>query len=97
MAQRRPTTKPKHDGDQRMRLYAVERAKPPQSDPTGEHHAACRDIADEAGRDVVDVLEAFAERAAIRVYDAGMTMADAEAAAVEDVRTMFVKQSTLAV
>lgn len=82
--------------DERMRAAAVGYAKPPGSDPTGAHHAACRDIADEAGVDVTLVVEDWSHRAAIRQYDGNVTQADAERLAVDDVREQYVKQLKLA-
>jgi hypothetical protein len=40
-------------------------------------------------RPVLDVLELFNERAAIRQYDGGLTRADAESAALQDVERML--------
>lgn len=82
--------------DDRMRSAAVSYAKPPGSDPTGAHHAACRDIADEAGVDVADVLDAWSERAAVRQYDGNVSIDEAERLAVDDVRSQYVKQLRLA-
>jgi hypothetical protein len=52
------------------------------------HDRALERIASESGRSPLDVLELFLERAAIREYDGGLSRAEAERLAVEDVREM---------
>ena len=42
-------------------------------------------LAEDLGRPVVEVEELWSERAAVREYDGGMSTADAEVAAYEDV------------
>jgi hypothetical protein len=44
-------------------------------------------------RPVLDVLELFNERAAIRQYDGGLTRPDAESAALQDVERMLTEWS----
>lgn len=79
----------------RDRAERARRAQPPR-DPTGEHHAACAAIARASGRDVVDVLDTWDERAAVREWDGAMTRVDAERAAVDDVRDIYPpKQRTI--
>lgn len=51
--------------------------------------AACEEIARSAGLPVDDVLELWNERAAIREYEGGQSRADAEHAALDDVRATF--------
>lgn len=46
----------------------------------------CLELAERLGLAAETVLELWAERAAIREYEGGQSRADAEAAAVEDVR-----------
>ncbi len=46
----------------------------------------CIELAERLGLATETVLELWAERAAIREYDGGQSRADAEAAAVDDVR-----------
>jgi hypothetical protein len=45
-------------------------------------------------RPVLEVQELFNERAAIRQYDGGLTRADAESAALQDVERMLEEWST---
>ena len=47
----------------------------------------CVELAERLGLPAETVLELWAERAAIREYEGGQSRADAEAAAVDDVRT----------
>lgn len=49
----------------------------------------CTQLAERLGLAVETVLELWAERAAIREYEGGQARAQAEAAAVDDVRTML--------
>jgi hypothetical protein len=44
-------------------------------------------------RPVLEVLELFNERAAIRQFDGGLTKADAESAALQDVERMLTEWS----
>ena len=71
--------------DARQLQYAVSRAKPPREDPTGERTAEVVEIARRYGVDVGEMLEWFAERAAVREYDGEMDRDTAEMAAVCDV------------
>ena len=50
------------------------------------HDRELRAIARATRRQLSDVIEHFTERAAIREHDGGMPRADAERAAVEDIR-----------
>jgi hypothetical protein len=65
------------------------RAAQPQRDPTGEHHATIAEVAQRSGRDVVDLLDLWDERAAIREYDGEASRADAEREAAAEVEQMF--------
>jgi hypothetical protein len=65
------------------------KAKTPAQDPTGEHHVSIAAIARASGRDVVELLDLWDERAAIRQYDGGQSRADAEAGAVTDIEAQF--------
>jgi hypothetical protein len=47
---------------------------------------ACMELAKKLGLDALDVIERWAERAAIREYEGGQTRQDAERDAFEDVR-----------
>jgi hypothetical protein len=55
-------------------------------DDLADVRAACLDFARAAGVDPERVLEAWAERAAIREFDGGQARADAERAALDDLR-----------
>ncbi|MFN0252576.1 MAG: hypothetical protein ACKV2T_37210 [Kofleriaceae bacterium] len=58
----------------------------------------CLQLAERLGLAAETVLELWAERAAIREYEGGQSRADAEAAAVDDVRTsLSAGLSTIAV
>ncbi len=65
------------------------RAKNPQQDPTGEHHESIARIAKASGRDVVELLDLWDERAAIREYEGGVDRATAERDAVTDMEAQF--------
>lgn len=54
-------------------------------------------IAQAVARMPPDAREAYEERVAIRVWDAGMSEADAEAAALEDVRREWKRKRALEV
>lgn len=64
----------------------VRRAMPPRVDPTGVCHASLRDLADHYGVPVAELVESWSERAAVRGYLGGVTVCEAEALAVADVR-----------
>jgi hypothetical protein len=64
----------------------VRRAMPPRVDPTGACHAAVAELARDHGLDPADLLEEAVERASVRQYLGGVTQAEAERLAVEDVR-----------
>lgn len=64
----------------------VRRARPPASDPGGLMAMAVRELADDHGLDPADLLEEASERASVRQYLGGVTQAEAERLAVEDVR-----------
>ena len=64
----------------------VRRAMPPPSDPGGRHHASLRDLADQHGVPVAELVESWSERAACRTYLGGVSVQEAEALAVADVR-----------
>lgn len=51
-----------------------------------DHSSALESLAAEHNRNPLHVFEWFLERAAIREYDGGMSRAEAERLAVEDVR-----------
>lgn len=65
------------------------RSKSPPRDPTGEHHEAIAEIARASGRDIVELLDLWDERAAIREYDGCTDRARAEADAVIDIEAQF--------
>lgn len=85
--------KPETDEQRRIRDRAdrARRAMSPR-DPTGEWHEACAEIARAAHVDAGDVLDDWSHRAAIREYEAGVTRADAERLAVDDVREQYLRQ-----
>lgn len=64
----------------------VRRAMPPRVDPSGQHHASLRDLADLYGVAMAELVESWSERAAVRSYLGGVTVQEAEALAVADVR-----------
>lgn len=64
----------------------VRRARPPAEDPTGACHLAMSRLAHAHGLDAADLLEEWAERSSVREYLGGVTRAEAERLAVEDVR-----------
>jgi hypothetical protein len=81
----------RHDGltpKDAATLDAVKRAKPPKRDET-----AAIELAQEFGADVADVLELFAEREAIRLYEANAAPDDAHAGALEDVRDILTRRA----
>lgn len=100
MRKRRPPRPPPVVGTAKNRgladRIARARAAQPPRDPSGEHHQAIREIADESGRDVVDLLDLWDERAATRQYDGNLSRADAERLAVDDVRDIAIAQRRLA-
>ncbi len=65
------------------------KAKQPPQDPTGEHHATIAEIAERTGRDVVELLDEWDERAAIRQYDGCADRAEAERMAVIDIEARY--------
>lgn len=65
------------------------RAKTPPQDPSGQHHESIAKIARAAGRDVVELLDEWDERAAIRQYEGGVDRATAERDAVTDIEARF--------
>lgn len=65
------------------------KAKMPPQDPTGEHHASIADIARRSGRDIVELLDLWDERAAIRQYEGCADRATAELGAVTDIEALF--------
>lgn len=68
---------------------ARSRAAQPTRDPTGEYHVAMAEVARVSGRDVVELLDIWDERAAIREYDGTASRADAEREAADEVAAMF--------
>lgn len=66
---------------------------PPRQRPTTED--AVRDLARRAGRSEADLLEAWAERAAVREFDGGQRRVSAEADALDDVRQKYEPQRRL--
>lgn len=71
--------------DERALQFAVSRARPPRTDPTGERLAEVVEIAKRYGLDVDDMIEWFEERAAVRRWDGGYDNEEAERLAVGDV------------
>lgn len=72
------------------------RAANPPRDPTGEHHEAMAELAERIGRDVVELLDVWDERAALREYEGEIVRAEAERLAVLDVIDLFDPQRRLA-
>jgi hypothetical protein len=70
------------------RVARAKAATPPR-DPTGEHHEAMAAIARASGRDVVDLLDLWDERAAIYQYVAGVDRPTAERQAVDELERLF--------
>lgn len=87
----RPTAKDLAVADRVRRARAAQ----PSRDPSGACHEAIAALAAETGRDVVDLLDTWDERASIREYDGCADRAEAERLAVEDVRSMVVRQAVL--
>ena len=85
---------PKVTAQELLRADAARRARPPQRDPTGEHHDAIAQIAADAGRNVADLMDEFDERAAVREYLGHFPRAEAERLAVEDVRSAYARRRT---
>jgi hypothetical protein len=54
--------------------------------PTTTWHARCEDLAHQLRLDADDVIERWAERAAIREHDGGQPRDDAERDAFDDIR-----------
>jgi hypothetical protein len=65
------------------------RAAQPPRDPTGEHHVTMAEVARRSGRDVVDLIDIWDERAAIREYEGETDRAAAEREAAAEVVAMF--------
>lgn len=76
------------------RVARARKANPPR-DPTGEHHAACAEIARAAAVDVGDVLDDWDHEASIIEYERGCLRADAERVAVEHVRDRHLRQKEM--
>jgi hypothetical protein len=70
----------------RERAAASRRADQP-TDPTGEHHAACAELARATGADVGDVIDTWDACATTRAYDTDR--ATAERLALGDVRDIY--------
>jgi hypothetical protein len=81
---KRPTT-----SAERSQADRVARGRPPRSDVDGSCHEALAALADEYRCDVGELVELWDERRQTRLYD-GAAVADAEAAAVDDVRAIVV-------
>lgn len=65
------------------------RAAQPPRDPTGEHHEAMADLARSSGREVVELLDLWDERAATREYEGAADRATAEREATAELVAMF--------
>jgi len=87
MAVRKPA--PKVTAKDLLRADAARRARPPQRDPTGEHHEACAELARECGVKVDDVLDDWDHAAAIIEYERGADRDTAERVAMEQTRAMY--------
>ncbi len=70
------------------RLARARAASPPR-DPTGVHHEAMADLARSSGRDVVDMLDLWDERSAMRQYEGCVDRATAERDAAAELVEMF--------
>ena len=70
------------------RIARAKAASPPR-DPTGQHHEDVATIARAVGRDVVEMLDEWDERAAIKEYEGGIARADAEEQAVVDMQATY--------
>ena len=71
------------------------RAAQPPRDPTGEHHDALCELAKRSGRDVVELLDLWDERAAVRTWEGEQDQLAAEREAVSDVREIVEVQPWL--
>lgn len=65
------------------------RAKRPPQDPTGEYHERIADLAQRTGRDIVELLDMWDERAAMRQYEGCTDRATAERGATAELEAMF--------
>lgn len=81
---------------ERLLAAKIEQARRGTEPRSAEWYERCGELAREVGVDAGEVLEEFDERAAIRQYDVGVSRADAELLAWDDVRERFVKQRALA-
>ena len=88
---RRPTVHP----DATALARRIKDARPVRSDPDGACHERVAAIATRLGLDVSTLLDTWAERAAIREWDEGMSRHDAETLAVDDVRIIYEPQKGL--
>ena len=91
---RAKTSKAEQTGRERAAAAALAdrvaraRAATPPRDPTGEHHEALADIARRAGLDVVALLDAWDEIAAIKQYMGCADRALAEREAVDELERL---------
>lgn len=67
-------------------------AADPPRDPTGEYHVKCRELADELGMDIGDVMDDWDHAAAIRQYDGNTIRDEANRLGFEDIAVMLRRQ-----
>ena len=97
-AKRKPPTPAEVAKDRQIAdRVARARAAEPTFDARGVYTAKLRELADDTGGDVGALLDEWIERSGIRLYDAGMTVADAERLAFDDVEARTRRQRALAV
>jgi hypothetical protein len=90
-----PKRKPPPPPNERQLAAWRASVRPPRSRVEAECYEQLRQLADETGRDVHDLLDWWADRAAIREYDGETDRDAAELAAVEDVRDIVTVQRRL--
>lgn len=74
------------------RISRARTATPPRG---AEWYTRSAELAELVGADVNAVIDEFDERASVREYLGGVTRADAERLAFEDVRERFVRQGEM--
>jgi hypothetical protein len=81
-------------------VYAEQRAEAVRAadatrDPDGSFHRRCRALADDLGLDVVEVLDEWEERAAVREYLGEAVRSEANRLAFADVEARLLPQRRL--
>lgn len=69
----------------------------PEFDATGKYLEALRELADQTGLDVSDLLDDWTHASGCRLYEAGMTLIEAERQGLEDIKDRLIRQRRLAV